>query len=117
MRISDWSSDVCSSDLALFGDAARDGGRLEISERRRVNRTEREKVVGNASVGGSCQNRTADRRAGVRIGNDVKSPTDALDREVVARNARVGDAAELVVGVVGPGRAQITADKIGRAHV
>src|SRR3546814_3173239 len=36
MRISDWSSDVCSSDLGIFGEAARDRARpLRISRRRR----------------------------------------------------------------------------------
>src|SRR3546814_1188597 len=33
MRISDWSSDVCSSDLRVFGRADRDDGKIEIAAR------------------------------------------------------------------------------------
>src|SRR3546814_4717081 len=68
MRISDWSSDVCSSDLRVHatGDQAGDVGRIEHEQRADLvgDLTERRRVDDPRVRGGARDDRSEERRVG-----------------------------------------------------
>src|SRR3546814_6162967 len=106
MRISDWSSDVCSPDLAARPDARSGGGGMM--------RPSRTRLI-NAARRSMLQRGEFKRKLG--IARDAFAPTAFVGRARYRVGEKVDDASHAVREEFRSNRLPIALAEIGRAHV